>query len=674
MATNAVTFAIPSPANASFVNGEQGVGITGSPAPGTPYFTSRNFVTRRSGLFLFKVWTNGPATIKVGRNLAGLATALSVPAATLVQAQLYLEKGVNRVDVQLASAAGPCLFAMLMYHLDEVYYASSPLGWVYQTGTAVPDADVPAATDEPLPVFSTLPNWAAGVRERISYLTEILESETAREQPRLLRFHPRRTYEADFMRKDAGRSRLDAFLTGIGRREFLLPLWHEQFRVKAGMSISSTTVAFPALSLALREFQPGDKVFVNNGDPEVFEVLTVASLNYDNDVLTWLSGPLQNWPAGTRIIPMRRARIVEQTTLSAPVDRVARGAIRFELVDPEYRFGAAWGRCSPVWHFAINRADDITFAYDRKSYTLDNTVGPVEHTEPGHRAQITMRSALVLRGRSDVVAFRRFIDMAGGRAGRFYMPTRMSDIQPVGTSVGGSTIDAVPAGFTEFIQTQQDARSLIAVVFNDGSPNFYRRVTDVQRVGNVERFTLEIGLPTASLDRVERLQFMVPSRFEQDTFEFSHLVDESAAVRTSVLTRSVDVEGMPEIDCYVTSRVYPLETNERMTMNVAIIGGRLAPGPGEVVSMEFALAPEGGSLVTPLQSYNESPESLEMSMVINGGALVAVAGPHTTDDNLELSMALETTGGSLKTILLTTEIDPPDNLSLGLTIESGSLS
>lgn len=673
MASNASTVAIPAPANASFVNGEQGVGISGSPAGGTPYFASRIFYARRSGLFLFKVWANGPASVKVGPNLAGLQTVSTLPANTVVNSNIYLKKGANRVDVQLASASGPCLFAMLIYHPDSVLYASSAQGWVYQTGSAVPDLDIPASTDEALPVFSTLPNWASGITERISYLTDILESETAREQPRALRYHPRRSIDADFMRKDAGRARLDAFLTGIGRREFLMPLWHEQFRIQTAMTTGSTTVAFPAQSLALREFQVGDKVFVNNGDPEVFEVLTVASLDYDADILTWDATPSQGWPVGTRIIPMRRACIADSTQLSAPVDRVGRGGIRFELVDPEYRFGASWGRCSPVWHFPINRADDITFAYDRKSYTLDNTVGPVEYAEPGDRALITMRSALILRGRSNVVTFRRFIDMAAGRAGRFYMPTRMSDILPVGSSIGGTTIDAQPAGFTEFIQTVQDARVIIAVVFNDGSPNFYRRITDVVRVGSVERFTLEVALPAVSVDRIERLQFMVPSRFDQDTFEFSHLVDESAAVRTSVLTRSVDIDGMPDIDCYVTSMLYPLEVIDEVSPGITIDGGHFLGAPGEILSFDTTMSVDTGELRDILRTYNESPEAIDAQLAVDGGALTGVAEPHETEADDEVSTAMELTGGSLDTVLLTTEIDP-DDLNLGITIESGTLS
>lgn len=155
----------------------------------------------------------------------------------------------------------------------------------------------------------------------------------------------------------------------------------------------------------------------------------------------------------------------------------------------------------------------------------------------------------MLRGRADIVSYRRFIDMATGRADRFYMPTRMQDIVPAGSTIGGAFLDAVPVGFPEVITSRQWARTIIAVVFNDGSPNIYRVITNVSRIGNVERFQFEVDLPAVNVSRIERIQFMVPSRFDQDSFEFEHVVDESAVVRTSAVTRSVDGEDMPSIDC-----------------------------------------------------------------------------------------------------------------------------
>lgn len=547
MPTNATSQPIPFPASSAFVNGEVGVGIVGSPTPGVTYFFSRKFVAEKSGLYLLRLYVSGTANIRVGRDYASLSLLVTPRVGAVVDTQVYLQKGINRIEVEVQPASSMA-FAMLIYQPDLVFYASGADGWVYEPGAPILDAAVPDPVATPLPVLSILPNWGNSITERITYLTDVPASETAREQTRQVRLHPRRYFEADFQRRDTIRPRLDAFVTGIGRKPFWMPLWHEQFILRTGMLPGQDFVDFPEGTLRFREFMPGDRVFVNDGNPDNYELLTVASLDYETDRLTWVDGPEQSWPS-CRLIPVRKARIVDQVQFRAPVDRVAAGRIAFELVEPDFRFGAAWGRCSPVWSFAINRSTDLTFSYDRAVFTLDNSVGPVEYRNPGDRALVTMRSTLTLRGRKNAVDFRRFIDRAAGRANRFYMPTLMSDITPTAQTLSGTVLDAVPAGYSEYGTRLQQSRSIIALVFKDGAPNIYSHISSVSRVGGVERFILTAPLPSIITSRIERIQYMVPSRFDQDTFEFEHVVDESAAINTSVVTRSVDGDGMPDIDC-----------------------------------------------------------------------------------------------------------------------------
>lgn len=297
----------------------------------------------------------------------------------------------------------------------------------------------------------------------------------------------------------------------------------------------------------MREFAVGDRVLVNAGEPDNWEILIVDSADYDTDRLYWQSEPTQDWASGTRIIPLRRAQMVEQGTLSAPSARVGKVGLRFELVDPEYRFGAAWGAAGPIWTFKINRAEDLSFVYSRNFFTLDDEIGPVSYADPGDTPLISMRSSLLVRGRSDMIALRRFIDAAGGRAGRFYMPTLMHDLEPVADTISGTTLDCRRCGFTEYSNTVKTARSIIAVIFKNGTAPVYRTLTNAVMVDDVERLTLDEALPSISVADIERVQFMVPSRFDQDTFEFDHRVDSSAAVKAAVVTRSTNNQDMTPI-------------------------------------------------------------------------------------------------------------------------------
>lgn len=545
MSTAATQYAIPSPINASFTDGESAVGLGAAPGSPSTRFFSRNFLTDRSGVYLFKLWVRDGAAVRIGRDLASLQPLLTAPVNVAIETQIYLEKGVNRIDIETVASSAAC-FAMLISHPGRVLYASKAPGWVYDTA-AIDDEDVPAALDPAMPVFSILPNWADGVTERLSYLTDILTSETSVEQPRLLRMNARRSIEAQFMRQRTHRARLDNFLTNIGTKMFWAPMWHEQYRPAAGVAMADTYTQFPAGTLALREFVVGDRVLVSNKNPDDWEILVIESADYDLDRVYWQTTAAKNWPTGSRIIPLRRARIVEAAQLQAPTDTVGKVGLRFELVDPEYRFGASWGADTPVWSFKINRGEDIGFTYARNFYTLDNDVGPVDVREPGDVPLVAMRSPMVLRGRENMVAFRRFIDMAGGRAGRFYMPTLMDDLEPIGTTISGTTVDCKLCGLIEYSDTPKTMRSIVAVLLNDGTPPIYRGIENIARVGNVERLTLDEALSSIPLSSVRRVQFMVPSRFDQDVFEFDHVVDASAVVRTTVVTRSVGNQNMAPI-------------------------------------------------------------------------------------------------------------------------------
>ncbi len=62
-----------------------------------------------------------------------------------------------------------------------------------------------------------------------------------------------------------------------------------------------------------------------------------------------------------------------------------------------------------------------------------------------------------------------------------------------------------------------------------------------------ERFWLDEELDDIASHLIERIEWIVSSRFDQDSFELHHHVDDSAVVTTAVVTRSVNGEGMDDL-------------------------------------------------------------------------------------------------------------------------------
>lgn len=465
-------------------------------------------------------------------------------------ALVHFNRGWQRIDILLSNLnlnPSECWVAFSLWRQDKLVYASNGDDWVFDT-VPVPDSALPAPLDRrlSLPVFSFLPNWGTAVIERVTYATEVLPSEADTEQRRSLRIIPRRSFEASFLRQKQQRSRLDAFFSSIGSNQFLLPMWHEQYTLTATLGL---TLVFPTDTLALREFRSLSLAIVFDKDPAVFEVLFIAEVNLGTDTIEFSDVPVGTWGAGARIMPLRVARLLEAPTLRNPTDAVGVSSARFQIDDAEPTwFDPAWGEQSHLFEFKLNRAVDIAVGYERPTaFVTQQESGPIDVFDDEQKSRLSIRAGMTLRGRAQLLAFRQFIAMTRGRAIRFWLPTHATDLYCTDTTISGTTIDIKSIGFTDYFKTEQAFRKVIAIELDDGT-SIYRTIESFEEISNsVERLTLDTALPSTSVSAVKRVSFLMPVRFDQDAFEFSHVVDESAVIQTAVIFRtSEDLELFPE--------------------------------------------------------------------------------------------------------------------------------
>lgn len=545
--------------------------------------------------------------------------------------------------------------------------------WVF------PVAALPADPRRSLPVFQVLPNWKDGITETLSWLTDVMSSEMAVEQRRALRRYPRRQFEMGFLRVGAARSRIENFLAGVGKRDHLVPIWHEQYKLGA-TPLPFGIVQFPTGTLAEREFDFNDLVLITTGDMDRYAVLTVTAVNKATDQIQMRSvADIGTWPVGSRIVPLRRSKVLDQSTLENVTDRAAMTRIRFQLQDADTRFTSSWGYCSPLWRTKPNRVSPLSMEFNRSDYVLDFSTGVVDVTDPGDRAQISQSMDITLFGRSQVWAFRAFLYNARGRARRFYVPTFMSDIEPAG-DMGGLQFDAMPNGFSEYFAGPQQARRIIGVDFKDGRPSVYRNIVGVGKVLDVsppflpvvERFVLDQAMPPILRREVERVSFIVPSRFDQDTIELFHVTDDSAAVKSSVVTRSAIVDGMPPIECWVASRPYPLTPVEEMTSQAICMGGVIYD-PRNVVTEEVNVSTQvvAGVLSALLKSVSYQEQIDVTARVVEGSITSPLRAYDAGLESLNVSTAV--VGGTVQTKLIT-QVIPVESINVSAAVQQGSLT
>lgn len=584
------------------------------------------------------------------------------------------KSGLKRLDILLQNQQPATIGSYVIFSIwqsGKPVYVSRAEGWVYNVGTTA--IDPPDAPDERLafPVLTVLPNWADGILERVSYLSSINESTTDAEQRRKMRVLPRRSFEASFLRDGARRARVDSFIAGIGSSEFMLPLWHEQLRMPYdGSPVSSfTQVTWPDGTLANREFLPNSLALIINNDPDVYDVVKI--LTVVGDTITFKSAP-QNLPGvRARIIPLRRARVIDSAEMENVTGQIGQTSVQFEVLDYEtYAPEEDWGYCSPLFRFRVNWDRGVTVGHGRKVYEYDVATGVTEVVDPGQRDRTSTRFDLTLTGREETTAFRKFISAARGKTVRFWAPSGTDDLTLV-ADINGSFIDAKKTGFAESFSVPQDSRMTLAIVFRDGRPTLYRAIESVTQLSDRERFQLSVGVPPVSRSEIERVQFMIPSRFDQDSFEFKHHVADCAVVTSSVMLRSAEMAGMEPIECFVTSEPYPLYEYDGIDTGLQLRSIRLMPVPKIPDGLDTGVALTTGTLRAALQGFSVDEDSINVNMISTSGALQAASVNYTADaDGVESSVGV--LAGSLRNASINYTMDS-EGVNVALVARYGAL-
>lgn len=556
------------PTEYGFTNGEEFISVVdGGSAPAATTFYLARTLQLPPGKYRIKLFVDDYGMLRFGSDMNTLRTVMKLSIVDGARTgEFIVHEGESRFDLVLFNnASGPCNFIFSIWRDDQLVHASSSDDWQFDS-EPISDDELLGGQDPRLllPVFSVMPNWKNGVLERLQWNTDVMRSEEAVEQRRSIRRYPMRSFEASFLRTESVRARLDNFFLGMGNKPFMLPLWHEQYRSEGEITPADSGFAFGDGSLVDREFRPGDVVMLTAGDPDLFDIGIIDEVLVDTNTFTWATPPTITWPAGTRLIPMRRARMIDFPQFNNLSSHVGQVSARFELTEPDDQFQVfcedgepdttfeeqpSWGNCSPLFQFKPNRSTPVVVDYAREAFVLGSDSGPSFYVDPSDQGRSTQRMNLLLRGRDMVFAFRRFIAQARGQTLRFYMPSGTSDIVPAG-DIDGDAFLAKPSGLWETMSVPQRSRIWITVLFKDGSSPIYRKVVNVEPVGVValptrmvqsEQYTLASPLPAISVENIERIMFVSTSRFDQDTFELMHHSDSSRAVSAAVVTRTVDM-------------------------------------------------------------------------------------------------------------------------------------
>lgn len=432
-----------------------------------------------------------------------------------------------------------------------------------------------------LPLWPISPNWSEGVLERLEWLTDVLPSDTGVEQRRSVRLSPRRSFEITHTAAARERSYLDLLLHRWGSSEWLLPLWHDQ-----AVLLEPAVVDAQALMLdnRWREFTDGGYA-VLYADCFNYEIVEVQSQGTGALVL---AGDVQrDWPVGTKVYPLRRAFLDDQSSAAALSSRVGQAVLLFN-VNEANDYPAEMGdyitiyNDSPLLTVQPDRSRDLTSDFMRLAEMIDGQTGLRYRRDTAGRAFQVQAHNWTIAGREAHAGFRSFLYTLRGRARRCYVPSFNDDVILAAVAVDGATqIDIEAIGLQEI---------------GGGSPIPGRAVLwtgqEVVRHANFsiapapDQERLRVTALANAYDRGAAWSFLSTARLDQDTVELHHLADTDGVTECGAAFRSFldlrDGSGsnfvaipspeMSDTPCGVPMALNPCQRSPNLCPGVTAVG------------------------------------------------------------------------------------------------------
>lgn len=365
-------------------------------------------------------------------------------------------------------------------------------------------------------------DWGRPVRESLAWLTEVMAAPTyGVSQKRQLRLAPRRSFDFDVIADAGDRRLLDMLRFDGGERQWLLPIWPDLQLLQEAAASGATTIACRTSGF---DFVAGGKALLWRA-PDVWEVVSVSAVGVDSLTVAALAAA---WPAGTRLWPLRKARMGGTSNESAWHDDASRLPMAFRIDEP-----CDWPAVLPATTYLATpvlttRPDAGAAAdadYARFVEEVDNDTGAISSFDTVGLPVRHQDHLWRLFGREEQGAFRSLLYGLAGRAGNLWVPSWGSDLKvvaPIGA--GDTSITVAWCGYTLFGREQIGRRDIRIELI--GGATYYRRIDSSAAVGGVEILGIDSALGVSvSPGAIRAVSFMGFSQLAADVVEIEHLTD-----------------------------------------------------------------------------------------------------------------------------------------------------
>lgn len=383
-------------------------------------------------------------------------------------------------------------------------------------------------------VWPFFPNWKSRYSETYEYLTEIIVSDSGKEQRRAWRQTARRSVS---YRSLVQRDRMRAMrrLLAVRGDTFVFPDEVRRARTAALAAGSAATFVGPLPDW----LATGRQVVFEDRATREREVRTVDSVS--DDTVTFTTASPRTWQAGTRVMPGLtgtlapnvRASAVTDDVTETPIDLTVEPGTEIETPGlPAHTFGGL-----EIFNHRPDWSDRVEFESVDPTTWTDFDIGVrTAYRTVAFATEIVRRTHLV-RAPDHLDRILGLFQRSRGRQGEFYAPSWTNDITLATPTLAASSVFVVPGHVFHDAYADDTVRRCFMVRMGDGSLLYFRIADMVKSVSGEPRTLITTTAPAPvdiDPDTISAISWMPVCRFASDTMTIGWVTDLVAEIAVNL--------------------------------------------------------------------------------------------------------------------------------------------
>ena len=380
-----------------------------------------------------------------------------------------------------------------------------------------------------LQAWTLPPDWTEPVVETLAWLTDVQIAVAGTSTRTPLRDAPRRSWEFAVLADRRERRFVEHALFDWSARVWALPVFVDATTLRAPLAAGAAEIPVDVTGL---DVAVGGLAMLWR-DVAAYELVEVASIDTGGRLLRVRAPTRRAWPAGTRLIPCRPARLTDTPELRRHSDRLMQTQLRFEATEPSdwpALLPATRYRGFPVLDQRSDESRDPSASIARRFDLLDGEVGRTHADDLSGLAWTSQTHAWRVVGRAERARLRCLLYGLQGRAEALWLPTWTDDLEVIET-IGASavTLTVAACGISRSLR-QQAGRRHVRIELVDGTV-FHRAIEASSEIvlanGETgERLRIDAALgQIVGPERIRLACWMALVILAGDTVELRHHAD-----------------------------------------------------------------------------------------------------------------------------------------------------